>query len=92
VSSARRPGARSSSAAADPHRHETGGTTRPLLPPPRQQQGADRVRPLKVFLVVALGWAVLAGTLLRISGVALDSLTGAVLIAVLYMPSPMVRR
>jgi membrane protease YdiL (CAAX protease family) len=45
---------------------------------------------LKVFLVVALGWAVLAGTLLRASGVALDSLTGAVLIAVLYMPSPMV--
>jgi membrane protease YdiL (CAAX protease family) len=46
--------------------------------------------PLKVFLAVALGWAVLAGTLLRASGVALDSLTGAVLIALLYMPSPMV--
>ena len=47
-------------------------------------------RKLKVFLVVALGWAVLAGGLLSITRVALDSLTGAALIALLYMPSPMV--
>jgi membrane protease YdiL (CAAX protease family) len=45
---------------------------------------------LKVYLAVAFGWAVLAGGLLSITGVDLGSIAGAVLIAVLYMPSPMV--
>ena len=45
---------------------------------------------LKVYLAVALGWAALAGGLLSITGIDLDSIAGAVLIAVLYMPSPMV--
>ena len=45
---------------------------------------------LKVFLAVALGWAALAGGLLAITRVDLASITGAALIALLYMPSPMV--
>lgn len=45
---------------------------------------------LKVYLAVVLGWAALAGALLRITGIDLDSLAGAAVIAVLYMPSPMV--
>lgn len=47
-------------------------------------------RKLQVYLAVALGWACVAGLLLRLTGVDLDSLAGAVTIAVLYMPSPMV--
>ena len=45
---------------------------------------------LKVYLAIVLGWAAIAGALLRITGIDLDSLTGAAVIAVLYMPSPMV--
>ncbi len=45
---------------------------------------------LKVFLAVALGWAGLAGGLLAVTGTDFGSITGAVLIAVFYMPSPMV--
>jgi hypothetical protein len=45
---------------------------------------------LKVYLAIALGWAALAGGLLSMTGIALDSLTGAALVALLYMPSPMV--
>jgi membrane protease YdiL (CAAX protease family) len=45
---------------------------------------------LKVYLAVVLGWAALAGGLLSVTGIDLGSITGAVLIAVLYMPSPMV--
>ena len=45
---------------------------------------------LKVYLAVALGWAALAGGLLSVTGIDLGSIPGAVLIAVFYMPSPMV--
>jgi membrane protease YdiL (CAAX protease family) len=45
---------------------------------------------LKVYLAVAFWWAALAGVLLSVTGVRLGSVPGAVLIAVLYMPSPMV--
>ncbi|MFC7723633.1 CPBP family intramembrane glutamic endopeptidase [Nocardioides sp. GCM10028917] len=45
---------------------------------------------LKVYLAIVLGWAALAGALLRITGIDLDSLMGAAVIALLYMPSPMV--
>jgi membrane protease YdiL (CAAX protease family) len=45
---------------------------------------------LTVYLTVALGWAALAGALLWVADVNLGSITGAALIAVLYMPSPMV--
>ncbi len=47
-------------------------------------------RTLKTYLAVALAWAVLAGALLAITGVALDSIAGAALIGLLYMPSPMI--
>jgi membrane protease YdiL (CAAX protease family) len=45
---------------------------------------------LKTYLAVALGWAVAAGGLLSVLGVDLTSIAGTVLIAVLYMPSPLV--
>ena len=45
---------------------------------------------LKIYLVVSFGWAALAGGLLAVTGIDLGSIPGAVLIAVLYMPSPMV--
>jgi membrane protease YdiL (CAAX protease family) len=46
-------------------------------------------RKLQVYLAVALGWACVAGLLLRLTGIGVDSVGGAVAIAVLYMPSPM---
>jgi membrane protease YdiL (CAAX protease family) len=45
---------------------------------------------LKVYLTVAFAWAAAAGGLLSVTGIGLDSVAGRVLIAVLYMPSPMV--
>lgn len=47
---------------------------------------------LRVYLAVVLGWAAITGAMLRITGIDLDSLTGAAVIAVLHMPSPMVAR
>lgn len=45
---------------------------------------------LTTFLAIALGWATLAGTAIAITGIALDSITGLAVVAVLYMPSPLV--
>jgi membrane protease YdiL (CAAX protease family) len=45
---------------------------------------------LKAYLAVALGWAAAAGAVLSLTGIDLHSLSGVVLIAVLYMPSPLV--
>lgn len=45
---------------------------------------------LRVYLAVVLGWAAITGAMLRITGIDLDSLTGAAVIAGLHMPSPMV--
>jgi membrane protease YdiL (CAAX protease family) len=45
---------------------------------------------LRIYLLVAFAWAALAGGLLGLIRIDLGSVAGSVLIAVLYMPSPMV--
>lgn len=47
-------------------------------------------RTLTVFLAVALGWAALVGLGLHLADVDLGSVTGVVVLAVVYMPSPFV--
>lgn len=45
---------------------------------------------LALFLAISLGWAALVGVGLFLADVPLDSVTGLVAMAVLYMPSPFV--
>ena len=47
-------------------------------------------RKLSIFLAISLGWSCLVGTLLFAAGIDLSSIWGAVIIALLYMPSPFI--
>ncbi|WP_210481130.1 CPBP family intramembrane glutamic endopeptidase [Naasia sp. SYSU D00948] len=47
-------------------------------------------RRLPLYLAITLGWSVLIGAGLSIARIPVDSLVGIVLIAALYMPSPLV--
>lgn len=47
-------------------------------------------RTLVAFLVIALGWAAVVGAGLHLTGTPLDSVTGIAVLALLYMPSPLV--
>ncbi|HYP46960.1 MAG TPA: hypothetical protein VEQ66_17405 [Propionibacteriaceae bacterium] len=54
---------------------------------PKTQPWAGR---LSLFLAISLGWSALVGLGLFLAGVELSSVVGVVVMAVLYMPAPMV--